>query len=169
MRLTTNHRRFPRRSTRGNIGNSAGRSGKSATRATAALVGYDDASVLATDERLKKKKIKKIPVACPTVLVSFFLQAVATSSAFSDRFCIASNGTFYDLLSIEELTFCCHTCGFGCHGGYPVKAWKYFNRHGLVTGGDYGSYEVSVMTELLRRLRYPAVPARTSCSDGAQA
>lgn len=140
-RLTIGHRaRFPRRSTRGNSGNSAGRSGKSATKATAALVGYDDASVRPSRRVLKKKKNTS-----RVQRFSFlYLQAVATSSAFTDRYCIATNAKFFQQLSAEELTFCCHTCGFGCHGGYPVKAWQYFHSHGLVTGGDYGSYEVSV-------------------------
>lgn len=67
--------------------------------------------------------------------------AFATSSAFADRLCIATNQEFNELLSAEELTFCCHLCGFGCHGGYPIKAWSYFRRHGIVTGGDYQSNE----------------------------
>jgi len=67
--------------------------------------------------------------------------AVATSSAFADRLCIATKGDFNELLSIENVLFCCYTCGFGCHGGYPIKAWSYFKRNGIPTGGDYGTYE----------------------------
>ncbi|XP_025204220.1 cathepsin B-like [Melanaphis sacchari] len=67
--------------------------------------------------------------------------AIATSSAFADRLCIATNGEFNQLLSAEEITFCCISCGFGCRGGYPIKAWKRFRKYGLVTGGDYGSGE----------------------------
>ncbi|XP_015371589.1 PREDICTED: cathepsin B-like cysteine proteinase 4 isoform X2 [Diuraphis noxia] len=67
--------------------------------------------------------------------------AFGTSSAFADRLCVATNGDFNELLSAEELTFCCHSCGFGCHGGDPIKAWKYFRKHGLVTGGNYESNE----------------------------
>jgi len=70
-------------------------------------------------------------------------QALATSSAFADRLCIATDADFNQLLSPEELTFCCHTCGYGCNGGYPIKAWERFKKHGLVTGGDYKSGEVS--------------------------
>lgn len=70
-------------------------------------------------------------------------QALATSSAFADRLCVATNADFNQLLSAEELTFCCHRCGYGCNGGYPIKAWEYFKKHGLVTGGDYKSGEVS--------------------------
>ncbi|XP_029341239.1 cathepsin B-16A isoform X3 [Acyrthosiphon pisum] len=67
--------------------------------------------------------------------------AFGTSSAFADRLCVATDGDFNELLSAEELTFCCHTCGNGCNGGYPIKAWKYFSSHGLVTGGNYKSGE----------------------------
>jgi len=67
--------------------------------------------------------------------------AMATSSAFADRLCVATNGNFNEFLSAEEITFCCHTCGFGCHGGYPIRAWKHFKTHGLVTGGNYNSEE----------------------------
>ncbi|CAI6373030.1 unnamed protein product [Macrosiphum euphorbiae] len=67
--------------------------------------------------------------------------AFGTSSAFADRLCIATDGDFNQLLSAEEITFCCHTCGFGCNGGDPIKAWKYFSTHGLVTGGNYKSGE----------------------------
>lgn len=58
--------------------------------------------------------------------------------------CIATNGDFNQLLSAEEITFCCHSCGNGCKGGYPIKAWKHFKRHGLVTGGNYKSEEVNI-------------------------
>lgn len=71
-----------------------------------------------------------------------YTQAFGTSSAFSDRLCIATEGAFNDLLSPEEIAFCCHSCGFGCHGGYPIKAWEYFRKHGLVTGGNFKSNEV---------------------------
>ncbi|XP_022169080.1 cathepsin B-like cysteine proteinase 4 [Myzus persicae] len=67
--------------------------------------------------------------------------AFGTSSAFADRLCVATDGDFNELLSAEEITFCCHTCGHGCNGGNPLKAWKYFSKHGLVTGGNYKSGE----------------------------
>lgn len=69
---------------------------------------------------------------------------MSTSSAFSDRLCVATNGDFNQLLSAEEITFCCHNCGDGCSGGHPIRAWKRFNKHGLVTGGDYKSDQVTL-------------------------
>nr|AAU84936.1 putative cathepsin B-S [Aphis citricidus] len=65
--------------------------------------------------------------------------AHGTTGAFADRLCIATNGDFNELISAEELTFCCHRCGFGCNGGNPLKAWQYFKRHGVVTGGNYNT------------------------------
>lgn len=67
--------------------------------------------------------------------------AFSTSGAFADRLCIASNGRFNQLLSAEHVTSCCYRCGFGCQGGYPNKAWRYFTEHGSVTGGNYNSLE----------------------------
>ncbi|XP_014289457.1 cathepsin B [Halyomorpha halys] len=67
--------------------------------------------------------------------------AVAAAGAFTDRVCIATNGTFTKPLSSEELLACCSECGNGCNGGYPFSAWKFFAYNGLVTGGDYQSNE----------------------------
>ncbi|CAH1731587.1 cathepsin B-like [Aphis gossypii] len=65
--------------------------------------------------------------------------AFGTTGAFADRLCVATNGNYNQLVSAEELAFCCHTCGFGCNGGYPIKAWQYFKRHGVVSGGNYNT------------------------------
>lgn len=70
-------------------------------------------------------------------------QAFGTTGAFADRLCIATNGAFDQLLSAEELAFCCHECGDGCNGGYPLVAWNYFRRHGVVTGGNYNTTDVN--------------------------
>jgi len=67
--------------------------------------------------------------------------AVSTTSAFADRMCIATDGKFKGLLSAEDLAFCCAYCGYGCGGGYPIRAWYYFQYNGVVTGGDYNTKE----------------------------
>ena len=59
----------------------------------------------------------------------------------SDRICIASGGSNKFHISAEDLLSCCWTCGMGCNGGFPEAAWQYFENHGLVTGGQYGSKE----------------------------
>lgn len=66
--------------------------------------------------------------------------AFSTTSAFADRLCVATKADVNELISAEELTFCCNKCGFGCHvGGYPIRAWQYFKNHGVVTGGNYNT------------------------------
>ncbi|XP_050530711.1 cathepsin B-like cysteine proteinase 3 [Daktulosphaira vitifoliae] len=67
--------------------------------------------------------------------------ALSTTSAFSDRLCIATDGEFNEILSAENLAFCCWTCGFGCNGGFPLQAWRYFKWRGVVTGGSYNTTE----------------------------
>ncbi|XP_044736979.1 cathepsin B-like [Chrysoperla carnea] len=65
--------------------------------------------------------------------------AFGAVEAISDRFCIHYNGTNHFRFSAEELVSCCEMCGFGCDGGYPSFAWRYWVRKGLVSGGAYGS------------------------------
>ena len=37
-------------------------------------------------------------------------------------------------LSENDLLACCgFECGYGCEGGYPIRAWQYFKRTGVVT------------------------------------
>lgn len=67
--------------------------------------------------------------------------AFGAVEAMSDRICIASNGEKNAHISAEDLVSCCHTCGFGCNGGFPPAAWSYYKRSGLVTGGNYESNE----------------------------
>ncbi|KAK7487324.1 hypothetical protein BaRGS_00021413 [Batillaria attramentaria] len=65
--------------------------------------------------------------------------AFGAVEAMSDRICIASNGANNAHLSAEDVMTCCRTCGNGCNGGFPAGAWSYFDRDGVVTGGQYNS------------------------------
>ncbi|KAL9874049.1 cathepsin B [Glossina fuscipes] len=65
--------------------------------------------------------------------------AFGAVEAMSDRVCIHSNGTLNFHFSADDLVSCCHTCGFGCNGGFPGAAWGYWVRKGIVSGGPYGS------------------------------
>lgn len=67
--------------------------------------------------------------------------AFGAAEAMTDRICIASKGALTPYLAAEDLVSCCgpFTCGDGCNGGYPSGAWTYFQKTGLVTGGDYNS------------------------------
>ncbi|CAH1260857.1 unnamed protein product [Diabrotica balteata] len=82
--------------------------------------------------------------------------AVAAASAMSDRRCIASNGKLKIPVSAEDLTSCCSSCGEGCGGGDPEKAWEYWQETGISTGGLYGSNQGC--------RPYSLFPCSTSCN-----
>lgn len=65
--------------------------------------------------------------------------AFGAVEAMSDRVCIHSKGKLNFHFSADDLVSCCHTCGFGCNGGFPGAAWSYWKRKGIVSGGTYGS------------------------------
>lgn len=67
--------------------------------------------------------------------------AHGTTEAFNDRMCITSNGSFKTLLSVADTTACCNflNCfSMGCNGGQIGSPWNWFNKTGVVTGGDFG-------------------------------
>ena len=66
--------------------------------------------------------------------------AFGAVSCMSDRYCIHSNGAKNVELSAENLVSCCSSCGFGCKGGYPTIAWRYWVEKGIVSGGQYQSH-----------------------------
>ena len=55
----------------------------------------------------------------------------------SDRICIKSGQKDQTRVSAENLLACCSSCGFGCDGGYPQYAWRYWKNTGICTGGLY--------------------------------
>ncbi|KAG4074808.1 hypothetical protein HA402_006447 [Bradysia odoriphaga] len=65
--------------------------------------------------------------------------AFGAVEAMSDRVCIHSNATVHFRFSADDLVSCCHTCGFGCNGGFPGMAWRYWVHNGIVSGGNFGS------------------------------
>ncbi|EYC40335.1 hypothetical protein Y032_0619g733 [Ancylostoma ceylanicum] len=67
---------------------------------------------------------------------------VATASAISDRACIESNGTIKMHASDTDILSCCTNCGKGCNGGFSIQAWNYIVKHGVCTGGRYGTQGV---------------------------
>ena len=64
--------------------------------------------------------------------------AFGAVEAMSDRICIASGQTDQRRVSAQNLLACCSSCGFGCDGGYPAYAWRYWKSTGIPTGGLYG-------------------------------
>lgn len=67
--------------------------------------------------------------------------AFGAVEAMSDRVCIASQGKNHFRFSSTDLLACCHTCGFGCNGGFPGSAWNYWVNHGIVSGGPFDSHQ----------------------------
>jgi cathepsin B len=58
--------------------------------------------------------------------------AFGAVESLTDRFCIHMNESVS--LSENDLLACCgFECGDGCEGGYPIRAWQYFKRTGVVT------------------------------------
>ena len=41
------------------------------------------------------------------------------------------------MYAAEDILACCHVCGAGCDGGYPLAAMDYYATRGVVTGGLY--------------------------------
>ena len=63
--------------------------------------------------------------------------AFGAVEAMSDRICIKSGQKDQTRVSAENLLACCSSCGFGCDGGYPQYAWRYWKNTGICTGGLY--------------------------------
>ena len=54
-------------------------------------------------------------------------------------------GAWTELLSVSDTTGCCnfHECqSMGCNGGQVGTPWKWFTKKGVVSGGDYGDWEL---------------------------
>ncbi|VDN59278.1 unnamed protein product [Dracunculus medinensis] len=67
--------------------------------------------------------------------------AMSAASVISDRICIASNYEKQYQISAQDLTSCCTECG-GCQGSHWALApFTYWKKNGLVTGGNYGTFE----------------------------
>ncbi|KAF1754303.1 hypothetical protein GCK72_020863 [Caenorhabditis remanei] len=90
--------------------------------------------------------------------------AFAAAESMSDRLCINSGGMIDTILSAQELLSCCTgvlSCGEGCAGGNPFKAWQYWQKHGLPTGGSYESqfgckpYSIAPCGKTIGNVTYP--------------
>ncbi|RCN47359.1 papain family cysteine protease [Ancylostoma caninum] len=69
--------------------------------------------------------------------------AVAAAEAMSDEICVQSNKTIRVLISDTDILACCGiSCGYGCQGGWPIEAYKWMQRDGVVTGGKYRQKKV---------------------------
>lgn len=92
--------------------------------------------------------------------------AVSSSAAMGDRTCITSNGVQQLYLSDEDVMTCCTGyCGDGCNGGYPLAAWEWWTRTGVVTGGPYDSNEGCQPYEISPTASSAKTPACTASCE----
>lgn len=97
--------------------------------------------------------------------------AFAAAESMSDRLCINSGGMINTILSAQELLSCCTgvlSCGEGCNGGNAFKAWQYWQKHGIPTGGSYESqfgckpYSIAPCGKTVGNVTYPVCTNTTS-------
>ena len=97
--------------------------------------------------------------------------AFASTEAFNDRLCIATNGSFQKILSPQDTVSCCgflNCMSMGCNGGQPAAAWKFFQTTGVVTGGGYddiGSGESCLPYGFQSCAHHVTDSSRPSCED----
>uniref|UniRef100_A0A224Y8I4 Cathepsin B n=1 Tax=Rhipicephalus zambeziensis TaxID=60191 RepID=A0A224Y8I4_9ACAR len=98
--------------------------------------------------------------------------AFGAVEAISDRICIHTRGSVQVNISAQDLMTCCHECGHGCKGGWPILAWRFYKEKGIVTGGLYGTadgcqpYSFPPNTFEKTRLLHPSIetfPATPAC------
>lgn len=93
--------------------------------------------------------------------------AFGAVEAISDRYCIFSNGKLKFEISAEDLVTCCDLCGFGCNGGFPGEAWRYWVKTGIVTGGLYNS-SVGCQPYAIKPCEHHMTGKRDPCSENGE-
>lgn len=93
--------------------------------------------------------------------------AFGAVEVMSDRTCIHSGGKQNFHYSAENLVSCCHICGFGCNGGFPGSAFKYWVITGLVSGGAFNSTQGCQPYEIAP-CEHHVKGARPKCSEGGK-
>ncbi|RZB38829.1 Peptidase C1 and/or Propeptide C1 domain containing protein, partial [Asbolus verrucosus] len=66
-------------------------------------------------------------------------KAVSAAGAISDRICIRTKGKKKEPYSAEDIMSCCTECVANvsaCNGGYSGRVWRFWAKHGVVTGGE---------------------------------
>nr|ADO32581.1 cathepsin B [Penaeus japonicus] len=91
--------------------------------------------------------------------------AFGAVEVMSDRQCIHSKGKSNFHYSSENLVSCCHLCGFGCNGGFPGAAFKYWVHSGIVSGGSFNSTQGCQPYEIAPCEHHVPGP-RPKCSEG---
>ncbi|XP_042208904.1 cathepsin B-like isoform X2 [Homarus americanus] len=91
--------------------------------------------------------------------------AFGAVESMSDRVCIHSKGKENFHFSAEDLVSCCHICGFGCEGGFPGAAFKYWVTSGIVSGGSFNSTQGCQPYEIAP-CEHHVKGSRPKCSEG---
>ncbi|KAG8331339.1 hypothetical protein J6590_043106 [Homalodisca vitripennis] len=91
--------------------------------------------------------------------------AFGAVESMSDRQCIHNTSTGAVHYSAEDLVSCCHTCGFGCNGGFPGAAWRYWVHSGIVSGGNYGSNQMNRKIDDKRKRNVSTVKEKLDASS----
>lgn len=93
--------------------------------------------------------------------------AFAAVESLSDRFCI--NFGVNVSLSVNDLLACCgFLCGAGCNGGYPIQAWRYFKRTGVVTEECDPYFDNEGCVHPGCDPAYPTPKCQRKCTNGNQ-
>lgn len=86
---------------------------------------------------LKLKQMHLIKQEITIILIIDPKQAYAATALLADRMCIATNGSFNQLLSIEEVVSCSGENFYKFVREH--RAYEFFKRHGVVSGGKYNT------------------------------
>jgi cathepsin B len=91
--------------------------------------------------------------------------AFGAVESLSDRFCIHFGMNIS--LSVNDLLACCgFMCGDGCDGGYPISAWRYFVRTGVVTDECDPYFDSTGCTHPGCEPAYPTPKCHRKCVKG---
>ncbi len=91
--------------------------------------------------------------------------AFGATEAMSDRVCIHSGQKDQTRISPEDLMECCHSCGFGCNGGFLYASWSYWKSTGIVTGYLYNDKKFCKPYKFPECNHHSHNPSRKDCSE----
>jgi len=93
--------------------------------------------------------------------------AFGAAEVISDRICVASKGATNIMYSAEDILSCCHQCGNGCNGGFPLAAMDFYATEGVVTGGLYGDTK-TCRPYTLKPCEHHVPGDRPPCTEGGK-
>jgi len=94
--------------------------------------------------------------------------AHGTTEALNDRACIASDGAITKLYSVADTTACCNflSCqSMGCNGGQVGSPWNWFEKKGVVSGGDFGDGQLCFDYTMEKCAHHVESTTLKSCDD----